>query len=74
MGDIILLNSDFDSAKKQMTLLARYFHWSRDEIWNLPILERISWIKELIDLEERERKAAKKISENPEEDLADTLE
>ena len=40
-----------------MHILAYIYHWSRDEVRNIPRRERITWVEKIIEQKKKENKA-----------------
>lgn len=72
MGDIFSQECNVENSRLEMTMLARFFHWGRDEIWSLPVSERRMWLDNLTELEEKRADMAKDAM-NDSGDLADSV-
>jgi len=42
----------------EMHILAYVYHWERDTLWSLPIMERKMWVKMVHEQKEAENEAA----------------
>lgn len=46
-----------DIAYEEMHILAYVYHWDRNSLWDMPILERKKWVEIVIRQKESEQEA-----------------
>lgn len=55
-----LLQCNVERAYEEMHILAYIYHWDRNSLWNVPILERRKWVQMIVDQKNAENEALEK--------------
>lgn len=55
-----LAQCNVERAYDDMHVLAYVYHWDRNSLWNIPILERRKWVEIIMEQKEQERLALEK--------------